>query len=318
MSAAKIGIIGAGNIAAKMAETLQKMDDAECYAVASRSIDKAMDFAEKNGVTKAFGSYEEMLADKNIDLVYVATPHSHHCEHALLALEYGHNVLCEKAFAENAEQAKTMIRTAEKKNLFISEAIWTRYLPMRKIINDLVYSGKIGKPVMLTANLGYEIADVPRLREPSLAGGTLLDLGVYTLNFAGMVFGSDFCGTDSTCTKIETGVDGQNTITLTYPDGKIASLMSTMFALTDRRGIIYGTDGYVLVENINNPESAEVIKNGTTTEKINAPAQITGFEYQVRSCINAIKSGKTECPEMPHSEIIKMMETMDAVRSAWK
>ena len=155
----KIAILGAGRIAVHMAETLAGMDDVEAYAVGARELERAEAFAEKYGFTKAYGSYEEMLADKEIDLVYIATPHSHHYKHAKMCLEAGKNVLCEKSFTVNANQARALFKLAEEKNLLITEAIWTRYMPSRKIIQDIVESGVIGEVTSLTANLSYAVTE---------------------------------------------------------------------------------------------------------------------------------------------------------------
>ena len=185
----KIGILGAGGIAVQMAKTVAGMKDVENYAVAARSFERAQAFAEKYGFSKAYGSYEEMLADPQVDLVYIATPHSHHYLHAKMCLEAGKNVLCEKAFTVNADQARKLFALAKEKNLLITEAIWTRYMPSRKMIDDIISSGVIGEVTAVTANLNYAISEVERIRKPELAGGALLDVGVYTINFASMVLG---------------------------------------------------------------------------------------------------------------------------------
>ena len=185
----KIGILGAGGIAVQMAKTVAGMKDVENYAVAARSLERAQAFAEKYGFSKAYGSYEEMLADPLVDLVYIATPHSHHYLHAKMCLEAGKNVLCEKAFTVNADQARKLFALAKEKNLLITEAIWTRYMPSRKMIDDIISSGVIGEVTAVTANLNYAISEVERIRKPELAGGALLDVGVYTINFASMVLG---------------------------------------------------------------------------------------------------------------------------------
>ena len=155
----KIGILGAGGIAVQMAKTVAGMKDVENYAVAARSLERAQAFAEKYGFSKAYGSYEEMLADPLVDLVYIATPHSHHYLHAKMCLEAGKNVLCEKAFTVNADQARKLFTLAKEKNLLITEAIWTRYMPSRKMIDDIISSGVIGEVTAVTANLNYAISE---------------------------------------------------------------------------------------------------------------------------------------------------------------
>lgn len=312
----KIGILGAGGIARVMAETVNGMEEAQCYAVAARDLGRAQKFAEEFGVEKAYGSYEEMLQDPQVELVYIATPHSHHYEHVKLCLEHGKHVLCEKAFTANAAQAEEILKMAEEKGILLTEAIWTRYMPMRKTIDEVVASGIIGKITSLSANLGYVIEQNERIHAPELAGGALLDLTVYPLNFASMVFGDDIVKVDASCVKIDTGVDGQDNVMLTYRDGKMATLYTTIHAQTDRRGMINGSLGYIEIENINNYESMKVYDlDRKVIASYEAPKQITGYEYEVRAAIRAIREGKTECEEMPHAETIKMMKLMDRIRA---
>ena len=312
----KIGILGAGGIARVMAETVNGMEEAQCYAIAARDLGRAQKFAEEFGVEKAYGSYEEMLQDPQVELVYIATPHSHHYEHVKLCLEHGKHVLCEKAFTANAAQAEEILKMAEEKGLLLTEAIWTRYMPMRKTIDEVVASGIIGKVTSLSANLGYVIEQNERIHAPELAGGALLDLTVYPLNFASMVFGDDIVKVDASCVKIDTGVDGQDNVMLTYRDGKMATMYTTIHAQTDRRGMINGSLGYIEIENINNYESMKVYDlDRKVIASYEAPKQITGYEYEVRAAIRAIREGKTECEEMPHAETIKMMKLMDRIRA---
>lgn len=167
----KVGIIGAGGIAVTMAKTLNEMEDATAYAVASRDLAKAQAFAEKNQIEKANGSYEELFADPEVELVYVATPHSHHYQYMKMALEAGKPVLCEKAFTANAAQAEEIFRISEEKGIFAGEAMWTRFLPSRAMIDEVIRSGEIGKVHMITANLGYDIKNVERFVIRSLPEG---------------------------------------------------------------------------------------------------------------------------------------------------
>ena len=187
MEKMKMGILGSGGIAHTMANTVKQMADVELYAVGARTLEKAQSFAEEFGMPKAYGSYEELAADPELDLVYVATPHSHHYPHVKLLLEHGKNVLCEKAFTVNADQARELFQMAEEKKLLLTEAIWTRYIPIQKTLNEVIESGAIGKVHSMTANLCYLISGVERLKKPELAGGALLDVGVYPLNFACMI-----------------------------------------------------------------------------------------------------------------------------------
>ena len=314
-----IGIIGAGHIAEKMAFTLNRMEDAASYAVASRSLEKAENFASVHGVEKAYGSYEELLDDPQVDLVYVATPHSLHLRHVKMCLEKGRPVLCEKAFMLNRAEAEEAIRLSEERNVFLAEAIWTRYMPFRKTVREVIDSGRIGRPMMLTAHLGYPVAHKERIIDPSLGGGALLDLGVYVINFALMMFGDGISSISSTCVKADTGVDLQESITFTWPDGKMAVMQATALCASERQAIICGDKGYIVLDNINNPLKAEIWSAGHVLEEtLHAPEQITGFEYQVRACISAIREGRIETDFMPHSETLRVMELMDTVRTRWE
>ena len=314
----KVGIIGAGGIAKTMAETINGMEGVENYAVASRDLTKAKDFADKLGVQKAYGSYEEMLEDNEVDLVYIAVPHSHHHKWTIASLEAGKNVLCEKAFAANEKQAREMIDVAKSKKLLLAEAIWTRYMPSRQIINDIIKKGTIGEITTVSANLGYKIDMNERMVKPELAGGALLDLTVYPLNFASMVLGDDIRSIQASAVMHETGVDGQDNVMIEYSDGKMASLFTTMYALTDRRGLICGREGFITVENINNPQRITVYapdrNKYSIIEDIEVPKQITGYEYEVMACKRAIEKGEIQCEEMPHDETIEIMRQMDEIR----
>lgn len=313
----KMAILGAGAIANKMAATITKMDEVEAYAIAARDLDRAQAFAEAYGFTKAYGSYEEMLADEAVDLVYVAVPHSHHYKMTKLCLEAGKHVLCEKAFMVNAEQARDVLALAKSKKLLLTEAIWTRYMPSRKIIDDIIARGEIGEVTSLTANLGYELSQIKRIWDPALAGGALLDVGVYLVNFARMVFGEDMTSVSSYAV-FKDGVDMIDSIVMTFEGGKTATMQCNVNAVLNRTGCIFGTKGYLEITNINNPEEIKVYNEEYQVVRTYAvPEQITGYEYEVEACVRAIESGSLECPQMPHAETIQVMEIMDGIRKSW-
>ena len=320
----KIGILGAGNISRSMCATIRGMKAAgrpvELYAVASRDIDKAIRFAREQGVRRAYGRYEEMLADPAVELVYVATPHSHHAEQMKQCILAGKPVLCEKAFTATAAQAEEVLALAEEKSVYVAEAIWTRYMPSRRIINDLIADGVIGEPCLLTANLCYDIERIERIRQLELAGGALLDVGVYVLNFASMVFGDEIASMESHVEMLPTGVDRTENITLRYGDGRTAMLMASAAFNSDRRCVIYGSKGYITVDNVNNPGFIEVFGKDdriNPVQHIDVPQQITGYEYQVEACLRDIPLGRIEPEEMPHSESLTIMRQMDALRAQW-
>ncbi len=313
----RMAILGAGAIANKMASTITKMEQVEAYAIAARELARAEAFAKQYGFTKAYGSYEEMLADEAVDLVYVAVPHSHHYKMAKMCLEAGKHVLCEKAFTVNAEQARELFQLAESKKLLLTEAIWTRYMPSRKIIDDVIKSGAIGEVTSLTANLGYELSAVKRIWDPKLAGGALLDVGVYLINFARMVFGERVKSVTSSAV-FQGGVDKSEDIVMVFDQDKMAVMHCNVAAVLNRRGCIFGTRGYMEIININNPEEIRVYdEEYREAVSYPIPEQITGYEYEVEACVRAIENGDLECPEMPHAETIRVMEIMDGIRKDW-
>lgn len=314
----KIGILGAGGIAEMVAPALVALPEINCYAVASRTPGKGEAFAKTYGFKKVYTDYAQMLSDPEVELVYVATPHSHHYEHMKLCLEYGKHVICEKAFTMNRQQAEEVFAIAKQKGLFVAEAIWTRYMPSRKLIQDILDSGIIGKPNTLTANLSYVIADKQRIYDPALAGGALLDIGVYGLNFALMHFGRDIVRMESSVAKMETGVDGMETITLFYRDGRMAVLTHSVWCRSDRMGIIHGDKGYLVVENINNPQSVQVFDDeDRLIARYNVPEQINGYEYEFREAVGCIAAGKLEPDSMSHADTLEVMELMDTLRRRW-
>lgn len=341
----KVGFIGAGGIARKMAVTMKGLENCEqlkrallqmypdfsgeqlptveCTAVAARERKRAEAFAKEYGFRRAYGSYEELLTDSEVELVYIAIPHSHHCQWTKAALLAGKNVLCEKAFALNEQEAREMLELAKEKKLLLAEAIWTRYMPSRKMIDEIIKSGEIGEVRTLSANLGYPVFMNERLINPALGGGALLDLTVYPLNFASMILGDDMEKLDAFCIMDSHGVDGQDQVVLTYKGGQMATLFTTMYTMTDRAGWVYGEKGALEVQNINNPEKLRVYRNTEhhTLELVRecaVPKQINGYEYEVISCALALINEEKEYREMPHVQTLEMMRQMDRIREIWK
>jgi len=318
MKKINIGIIGAGHIAAKVSKTLQKMPRIHCLAVASRDLEKARAFAIDNGYKKAYGSYEELVKDADLDLIYIATPHSHHFENSKLCLENGKNVICEKAFTTTAAQASELISIAKKNKVLLTEAMWTRYMPFSTTIHNVMNSGLIGDPKIITVSLGYSILWKNRITDPALGGGALLDLGVYCINFVLMNFGDRIKNIKSSCIKGETGVDLQESITFEYEDGKMAVMSVSACACTDRTAVIAGSEGRIVIDNVNNPRKLTVYDRMDRILDIHeAPDCITGYEYEFEAACNALENGLTECPEMPLSASLKIMQIMDSLRSEW-
>lgn len=314
----KVGIIGAGWIAEKAAITLNGMSDCEAFAIGSRSIEKAQAFAKDWNIPKAYGSYTELIVDPDVDLVYIATPHSHHYDVTKAAIEAGKPCLVEKAFMANARQTKEILDLAHERRVFLAEAIWTRYQPVVGIVRKLIADGRIGTPHLITATLGYSMGNKERIMRPDLCGGALLDLGVYALNFVRMFTDSEISMLDGFAVKSNTGMDLTNAITIILANGILANVQSSAQCVGDNIGVIAGTDGNIIIDNINNPQTVTV--NGpdrTYIETIRVPQQITGYEYQFSACRQALADGLLEPREMPHAETLYIMELMDGLRRKW-
>ena len=314
----RVGIIGTGWIADKAATTLNGLNTCKAYAVGSRKLETAQAFAAKWGIKKAYGSYAELLADPDIDLVYVGTPHSHHYDVTKQAIMAGKPCLVEKAFMANARQTKEIIDLAHERGVFLAEAIWTRYQPAVNIVRNLLADGRIGTPKLITATLGYSMGQKERIFRPDLCGGALLDLGVYVINFVRMFNDSAIKTIDGYCVKSDTGMDLTNTITIILEDGVVANVQSSASCVGDNIGVIAGTEGNLIIDNVNNPQTITV--NGpdrTFVETIRVPQQITGYEYQFMACRQALKEGLLEPREMPHREMLYIMQLMDDLRMKW-
>ena len=314
----KVGIIGTGWIAEKAAITLKGLTTCEAYAVGSRKQETAQVFAEKWNIPKAYGSYAELIADPDVDLLYIGTPHSHHYDVTKEAILAGKPCLVEKAFMANARQTKEILDLAHERGVFLAEAIWTRYQPAVNIVRNLIADGRIGTPKLITATLGYSMGQKERIMRPDLCGGALLDLGVYVINFVRMFTDSEIKSIDGYCVKSDTGMDLTNTITMLLSDGIVANVQSSAACVGDNIGVIAGTEGNLIIDNVNNPQTITV--NGpdrTYIETIRVPQQITGYEYQFLACRQALKEGLLEPREMPHDEVLYIMQLMDELRKKW-
>ena len=326
----KLGIIGSGYIAAKMAEAVKALEKnnmgVEAYAVASRDLTRAQQFAKENGFQKAYGSYRELAEDPNVDLIYIATPHSEHYSNILLCLECGKNLLVEKAFTANALQASEVTALAKEKGVFLCEAMWTRFLPAVQMIKERIAKGTIGKVQSIEADFSQPISHVERLQNPALAGGTLLDLGIYSLTFSDLFLADPQIGGPDNgivknvnkCVKFRTGVDATDWIDLTYQNGQVAHLKPSMVAPLHNEGFIYGSNGFIQVQNLNDMESFQIFDAaGTLVEKVTPPRIANCYEYEVLACKKALEEGRKECCEMPLSKTMQMMTLMDGLRQNW-
>lgn len=321
----RVGIIGAGRIAGTIAHTLNGMSQCEALAIGSRDLQKAHSFASQWNIPRAYGSYAEVIADPDIDMVYVATPHSHHYSVTRQALLAGKPCLVEKTFMANSREAKEIIDLAHERKVFLAEAIWTRYQPAVGIVRQLIADGRIGQPTLLTATLAYNMMHKERIFRADLGGGALLDVGVYALNFVSMFTDAEVKVIDGYCTKSESGMDLTDAITMVLEDGIIASIQAGAQSVGNNIGVIAGTKANIIVDNVNNPQVITVCTRGSIVEEtIQVPQHIegcgeplTGYEYEFLACRQALIDGLLEPREMPHREILCIMLLMDQLRHKW-
>ena len=317
----RVGIIGAGKIAGTMAEAINGLKDQGviAYAIASRSLAKAVAFRDQHQFLKAYGSYEEMIADPLVDLVYIATPHIFHFEQAKACLLQRKPVLVEKPFTINTKQAKELFDLTERQKTFISEALWTRYQPSRFLLNKLIDSGTIGEVKQLYADFSYPLLANERLVKKELAGGALLDLGIYPLALAYTVFKTKAVAIQGKCTYLSSGVDANDCIFLDYGQTKTAVLSSSLQASSLKSAIVSGTKGYIVIKHITNPQAIMVYdQSDQMIQSVKIPEQINGYEYELLACQRALSAGCLECGEHSHADTLYLLGHMDELRRQWQ
>jgi len=315
MSKFKWAILGPGTIANQFATGLTVIPDAELYAVGSRNKERADDFAKKYNIPKAYGSYEKMVKDKEIDCVYVSTPHPMHIDAVLLCIDNGLNVLCEKPFAMNKKETQIMIDAAQKKGVFIMEAHWTRFLPAIGKAMRWIENGKIGDVRMIHCDFSFRMDFDPesRLLKNELGGGGLLDVGCYTLSMATMIFGNNPDVITAVANIGTTGVDEQAAMLLKYSGGQIAVLSCGVRTDTYHKLNVFGENGSISIDRFWCADSATLKVNGeepvTFSEK-----EGNGYNYEAVAVMEAIRAGKKESSLMPHSETLAIAGLSDAIR----
>ncbi|OJV80803.1 MAG: oxidoreductase [Cellulomonas sp. 73-92] len=309
------GILGAGNIAAHFAQTVSAGTRAQVVAVGSRNRDRAERFATAHGIPTTHVGYRDLVEDPQVDAIYVATPHSEHAEHALLAIGAGKHVLVEKAFTRNVVEAEQVFAAARQAGVFVMEAMWTRFLPHVAALHQVIDAGEIGDVVNIRADHGQAFAFDPksRLFAPGLAGGALLDLGVYTVSWA-----LDFLGVPDEVRALgqltETGVDGQVSMALRYGDRAQADLSTTLWAKTPTTSAISGTEGLITVDgDFYEPTSFTVRRRDGRSWRFEQPMART-FAHQAAEVARRVAEGATQSPLMPWEGTLAVLRVMDEVR----
>jgi predicted dehydrogenase len=320
MSSFRWGILGTGGIAQAFVDDLSRAEDHRVVAVGSRSIEKAQKFASTISGATAYGSYENLVADKNVDAIYVATPHPMHEEHSLLAMNAGKPVLCEKPFAMSAKQAQTMIDASRENDVALLEAMWTRYLPHIATVREILSSGVLGQIQTVEADHGQRLADQgkDRLVNPDLGGGALLDLGIYPISFAHLILGAPAHIT-ARAVMTDRGVDAQTSAIFDYDNGAQAVINTTMIAKTPCRAVVSGLLGRLEIDStFYTPSNMRVVlTDGTTTDYRNSYSG-HGLREQAIEMARVVRAGLLESPLMPHHETISVMNSMDEIRKQIK
>lgn len=319
MDKIKWGIIGTGKIAHTFAEALKGTADAQLYAVASRTLEKAKAFADESGFEKAYGSYRELAEDSDVDVVYIATPMASHYGDSMLCIENGRNVLCEKSLALNTKQTEEILAFAKEKNVFFMEAMWMKCRPVFLKVLEWINSGKIGKPQFIKADFSNYIPynKDDRLFRADCGGGALLDLGVYPLTFAEAIFGTP----DEVISgaQLSKGVDINNSILLKYKDGRFVSADNGFQLQLSNNALVSGTDGFITMGNWFHCTSESVLFNreAEVVEKFVCEPEINGYEYEIREVHDCLRKGLKESPLVPHADTVRVMKIMDECRKQW-
>lgn len=311
------GIIGPGVIARRFAAALRSISPFCCYAAASRDAARAAEFAGQLGFQTSYGSYEALLRDDLVDIVYIAVPHSHHYDCIKLALSLGKHVVCEKPMTANERQAKELFALAEREDLFLMEGIWTRFLPAVKRAVELVGEGAIGSPRYLRCQLGYNQPFEPegRLFNPALAGGALLDLGIYPLTMMLLLLGDDFASVQSHLYFGQTGVDEVDAMTYLYPDGRLAQLACSITCDIDDTLTLFGTKGKLSLPRFASTERVLLEATDGALVAEDYPHRCNGFEYQAAAVMQALAEGRRETAEVKKQDTLLTMRMMDLLRS---
>ncbi len=315
MKKIKWGIIGLGKIAHKFAEDLVLLDNAELYAVASRTQEKANEFATKFNAEKAYASYESLVKDNQVDAIYIATPHRFHKENTLLCLEYKKSVLCEKPLAMNLQEVEEMIAAAKKYDVLFMEALWTFFLPHYQHVLDLIKNKSIGEIIELEADFGFKpnLDFNDRLLDKNLGGGSLLDIGIYPIFTALSTLGKPL-KIDANAQFFDNGADAECTMVFEYKDAK-AKLKSTLLEETKTEAIFTCTNGIIKINTrFHAPSSVTVYQNGEENT-ITFKTTSNGYLYEIMHFNNLLREGKKESDLMSFNFSKDLINTLDVVRN---
>jgi len=316
----KWGILSTGHIAEKFAEDLKWLADAELVAVGSRTEETARSFAEKYRIPRYYASYEALANDPEIDVIYIATPHNFHAENSILCMNAGKSVLCEKAFAINANEAEKMIEAARENKVFLMEAMVTRHFPVTDQIMTWISEGKIGdvRMVQATRCARGKFDNFTRHLNPDLGGGSLLDVGVYVISFASMIYGRPPLRSVGYGYIGASGSDEQGAALLEYDHGELAILTFALRTDAVNEAYILGSEGYIRVD----PPFAVAARASLHIEDkqpvvAEVPIKGNGLNYEAAEVMRCMREGLSESPRMPLDETLSIMRIMDTIRADW-
>lgn len=312
------GIIGLGKIAQQFARDLKLLPNARLTAVAARDAGRAQAFASEHNVPFAYGSYEGILNCPELDVVYIATPHNSHCALSTMCLRNGLAVLCEKPWAIHATEAEEMVATARAQGVFLMEALWTRFLPTTIKVLELIQAGAIGQIQGIKADFGFQMKEPApeRLIRPELGGGALLDIGIYPAFLSLLLLGEP-SRIKAFSRFSDTGVDVDNAILLSYPDGQLVQLHATLLSRTKTEAFIYGSKATIHWHGRwHEPSSFSVLREGQTPENYFFDYPSQGYHYEAEAVQRCLAAGQDECPELPLSFSLRLSHLLDNIRQA--
>jgi len=309
------GIIGAGKIASKFATDLLTVSNSKLYAIASRNLEKARGFGEKYKAIKAFGSYEDLVADPNIDAIYIATPHSFHKAHTLLCLNYNKAVLCEKPFAMNLQEVEAMIQLSKEKNTLLMEAMWTIFLPHYQYVLRLLENKHFGNILKLEADFGFHPVydETSRVFDKSVGGGSLLDIGIYPVFAAHSTLGQPN-KIEANAQFFDSGADSECNVTFNY-DNATAQLKSTLLEKTNTEAIFHCKEGTIKINGrFHEPSSVTLIDHKGNSELKEFETNTIGYSYEIEHFNQLLSAGKTESDIMTFEKSKQLISTLDSIR----
>lgn len=314
------GIIGCGRISTTFAAALRGMEDVELTAVAARDRERAERFAKQNGARKAYGSYEEIVRDPEVDVIYIGVPHSCHKDAAILCMEHGKHVLCEKPFSINRRETEEMIAKARENKVFLMEAFWTKFLPVTRKIKEWITEGRLGKIRYISARFCYEDPGraKARLFDRNLGGGALLDVGIYPIAYFYYLLEELPEEIRSNCLLGPTGVDEIDAVIFRYKSGILAEFTSSICMDQGEDAVIVGEKGKISVAPFWNQTAVDLLdENGAVAEHFEKPHLVNGYEYEAAEVNRCIREGRSESPYHPLSKTVDAMEVMDSIRRQW-